>query len=309
MPCLAALIIFSILGIFSASHRRLAKEALDCVFRRVTLRPCDTGFDVRVKAKILGPILPRYPKVARLVAKYFEGIAWVFMVLMTVSTIMTVQGLYNFWAWGDCNGQYATGGFCAFDPTGENSKITGGDGAECKDLGMASTNLSTEGVVTTLFPTSGEGKEVWFAGCYGCEFSRRTYPLIKALTESQPVMMRWGHFVTKEETRHLLAYDACVQQLVPERYANYVDRLYQADLSDLTNEAFALQVVSELGLAPEMVEVCLEDEGTTQLVQQQQNELAKTGLYGTPTVFIDDTAVVGPKPMRVYERLVRGSWF
>jgi hypothetical protein len=129
---------------------------------------------------------------------------------------------------GDCNGQYATGGFCAFDPTGENSKITGGDGAECKDLGIASINLSTEGVVTTLFPTSGEGKEVWFVGCYGCEFSRRTYPLIKALADNYPVMMRWGHFVTKEETRHLLTYDACVQQLIPERYADYVDRLYQA---------------------------------------------------------------------------------
>jgi 2-hydroxychromene-2-carboxylate isomerase len=81
------------------------------------------------------------------------------------------------------------------------------------------------------------------------------------------------------------------------------------DLGDVANEAYAREVVGELGLTPDMLEVCMVDEGTTQLVQQQQNELAKTGLYGTPTIFIDETAVVGPKPMRVYERLVRGSWF
>ena len=57
MFCLIALIIFSILGIFSATHRQLAKEALDCVFRRVTLRPCNTGFDKKVKGKVIGKLL------------------------------------------------------------------------------------------------------------------------------------------------------------------------------------------------------------------------------------------------------------
>ena len=54
MFCIVAFIVLSILGIFSATNRALAREAMDCVFRRVTLRPCNTGFDEKMKARILG---------------------------------------------------------------------------------------------------------------------------------------------------------------------------------------------------------------------------------------------------------------
>lgn len=54
MLCLVALIVFSILGIFSLSYRQLAKEALDCVFRRMTFRSCNTGFQEKVRAKVSG---------------------------------------------------------------------------------------------------------------------------------------------------------------------------------------------------------------------------------------------------------------
>jgi hypothetical protein len=308
MPCLAALLIFSILGIFSASHRKLAKEAFDCVFRRVTLRPCDTGFDVKVKAKVLGPILPRYPKAARVVSRHFEKLAWVFMILMTVSTVYTFQGIYNFWAWGDCNGQYASGGFCAFDPTGENSKITGQDGAECKDLGLASANLSVEGVDTSLFPAYGEGPEVFFIGCYACDYTRKTYPLIKDLLSRNEVRFRFAHYVTKAETTYSLAYDACVQTLQPDRFLDYVDGMFALTPEQLADEGEVKTMVLDMGVDEASLTACLADPETQRLVQRQQNELAKTGLYGTPTIFIRDEPVVGPKPVRVYERLIRGWW-
>jgi len=31
----------------------------------------------------------------------------------------------------------------------------------------------------------------------------------------------------------------------------------------------------------------------------------KTGVYGTPTVFVNGEPIVGPKPYRVYERLLK----
>lgn len=52
MLCLAALVVFSILGIFSASYRPLAREAFNCVFRKMTLRSCNTGFDQKIKTKL-----------------------------------------------------------------------------------------------------------------------------------------------------------------------------------------------------------------------------------------------------------------
>jgi hypothetical protein len=57
MPCIIALIVFSIMGIFSASHRALAKEAFSCVFKRITFRPCDTGFQEKIKGKILSKLI------------------------------------------------------------------------------------------------------------------------------------------------------------------------------------------------------------------------------------------------------------
>ena len=57
MFCIVAFIVLSIISIFSVSHRALAKEAFDCVFRRVTLRPCNTGFQEKMKAQITGKLL------------------------------------------------------------------------------------------------------------------------------------------------------------------------------------------------------------------------------------------------------------
>ena len=72
MFCIVAFVILGIMGIFSATNRALAKEAFDCVLRRVTLRPCNTGFDQKMKAKILGSVITRSEFAARLISKNFE---------------------------------------------------------------------------------------------------------------------------------------------------------------------------------------------------------------------------------------------
>ena len=72
MPCIVALIVFGIMGIFSASQRALAKEALDCVFKRVTFRACNTGFAEKVKGKLLAKVLKRSTFLAKVLNKYYE---------------------------------------------------------------------------------------------------------------------------------------------------------------------------------------------------------------------------------------------
>ncbi len=78
MFCIVAFVILGILGIFSATRRELAKEALHCVFRRVILRPCDTGFDEKLKARILGSVIMRSETAARILNRNFELLSWVF---------------------------------------------------------------------------------------------------------------------------------------------------------------------------------------------------------------------------------------
>ena len=103
MFCLIALITFSILGIFSATHRQLAKEAFDCVFRRITLRPCNTGFDKKIKGRIVGKLLNRSPRLAKSVYHYWEAISWFLVILFFVSLFFSVKSAYNLVRYKTCD--------------------------------------------------------------------------------------------------------------------------------------------------------------------------------------------------------------
>ena len=103
MFCLTALIVFSIMGIFSATHRRLAKEAFDCVFRRITFRPCNTGFDQKVKGKIIGKLLDKSPKLARGIHRFWEQISWALVIIFFVSMFFSVRSAYNLAVYKTCD--------------------------------------------------------------------------------------------------------------------------------------------------------------------------------------------------------------
>jgi len=112
------MIVFSILALFSARYRPLAKEAFDCVFRRVTLRKCESGLDVRVKSKIVGKIMQKSPKLAKPIYKHFETISWFFVILFFVSLIFTANAVYNIIAYNNCNGPGDDSGYCIITGTG-----------------------------------------------------------------------------------------------------------------------------------------------------------------------------------------------
>ncbi|GMR19261.1 MAG: hypothetical protein BMS9Abin34_393 [Patescibacteria group bacterium] len=103
MLCLIALIVFSVLGIFSATHRQLAKEAFNCVFRRVTLRPCDTGFDQKIKGKIIGKLLAKSPKLARGAHRFWEPLSWVMVILFFGSLFLSGRSVYNLVKFKTCD--------------------------------------------------------------------------------------------------------------------------------------------------------------------------------------------------------------
>lgn len=120
MICIAALIVLAILSLVSAKYRPYAKEALNCVARRLTLRPCTVRFDQKVKAKITAKLLKRNAKLARFTHKHFESISWVFTIILIVSLVLAVNGLANLWLYGTCD---PDGGNCPFAAT-EPEKCT-----------------------------------------------------------------------------------------------------------------------------------------------------------------------------------------
>jgi len=105
MICLLALIVLGIISIFSASHRPLAMEAFDCVFRRLTLRKCTTGFDKKMRMKISGKFINTHPKISRFLYKYFEAISWAFTGILIVSLLISANSAYNLYVYGSCDPQ------------------------------------------------------------------------------------------------------------------------------------------------------------------------------------------------------------
>ncbi|MCX6767226.1 MAG: hypothetical protein NTY90_00640 [Candidatus Micrarchaeota archaeon] len=100
--CLVALVVFAVLAVFSARYRPLALEAFECVARRMTLRPCETGLDQRIKAKVLSKILAKSPGTARFINKNFEVISWVFTIIFFVSLAYSLLAVYNLYVFGTC---------------------------------------------------------------------------------------------------------------------------------------------------------------------------------------------------------------
>ena len=103
--CLVALVVLAFMGIFSAKYRRWAREAFDCVCRRLVLRPCRTEFNQKVKAKVTSKLMKKHAGAARFTMKHFESISWVFTVVFIVSLLLTVVGGYNLAVYGTCDPQ------------------------------------------------------------------------------------------------------------------------------------------------------------------------------------------------------------
>jgi len=114
MICIVALFALAAMSIFSARYRPWAKEAFDCVFRRITLRPCNTNFDQKVKSRIVGKMMKRHPKCAKLIFRHFEAISWALTILLVVSLIFAGIGIYNYAKYGNCNG-LGSDEFCVFE--------------------------------------------------------------------------------------------------------------------------------------------------------------------------------------------------
>lgn len=109
--CIIALIVFAILGIFSARYRKLAKEAAICTFRKLTLKPCDTGLDTRIKANVTSKLM-NYPKTAKFVHKNFDTLMSALFIVTIISMVLTgvygISGVYNYIQFGNCHGPDST---------------------------------------------------------------------------------------------------------------------------------------------------------------------------------------------------------
>ncbi len=302
MFCFIALIVFAILGIFSASHRALAKEAFQCVFRRVTLRACNTGFKEKMQAKILGKLINRSSRVAKFVSHRFELLAWIFFILSIVSTVWVAKGVYDFYVYGNCNGLNSTG-FCAFDPKGNNSAVSTISTRPCSLKPPTESDLTLKNVNVSLFPTKNTQakNKVVLIGCYLCDYTRKAYPLIKKFVTENNVQYTFAHYPTKSASSYLTAYVDCAYQQNKDKFWEWNDKMFASSKEDLFKPEYVQSLLGKEGYDVGKIKACVNSQATKTLVNKQIDQLVGTGVYGTPTLFINGKAFVGPKPYRVYQ--------
>jgi thiol-disulfide isomerase/thioredoxin len=309
MFCIIAFVVLAILGIFSASNRELAKEALDCVLRRVTLRPCNTGFDEKMKAKILGVVITRSETAAMVLNKNFEVFSWVFFVMMLGSSIWTVRGFYLFYTTGSCNGLNSSA-FCVFDPTGKNNQVTNISNS-CKITPTTEAGVSLTGVSLAKMPVLdlGGADKVVFVGCYHCDYSRLAYPMIWDLVNKFKVNFTFFNYPVKEPTDYFTKLSTCAYQQDQDKFWKFNDVLFSGEKTNLDNDAYIQKTLVDNGYDPGKIKACVNAPETETLVKSQMSEVMKTGFYGTPTVFINGKAMIGPKPYRVYAINLKGLFY
>lgn len=307
MICILALVVFGILGIFSATHRKIAMEAFDCVFRRISLRKCDSGLDKRLKSQITGKLMRKNPVVARFTFRHFELLSWFFTIIFILSLIYAGIGGYNYYMYGNCNGPNEEG-FCIFDPLGSNSKFSATQtGESCTVEQQTRENLSLANINLKTFPEINRNakNDVVFIGCYTCPYTRESYSTIKKLFDRQDINFVFVHLPVKEDTYFISNILNCVNEADKAKFIEFNDKLFAIDISMLKNENEVLKVIEEIGLNKEDIKQCSYTERIKNITHLQISEIQKIGIYGTPTVFVNEKAVVGPKPYRVYKRLLQ----
>ncbi|NTV22989.1 MAG: DsbA family protein [Nanoarchaeota archaeon] len=300
MICIIALIIFSIMSIFSVRYRALAKEAFDCVFRRMTFRPCTSGLDRRLKTSILGKVSRKHLGMAKFVARHFEAISWFFTILMFVSLFFTAQGIYNYVVYGNCNGEQ--GGFCVYDALAPQQSST------CTD-----PSINVNGTAFAL-PTTDDDPSIGPAdakvtiiefGCYSCPYTKKAEPIVTEILKKYEGKIKFVyrdfHIPTHpgSEIRAVAANCANDQG----KYWEYHDALFKRQEEELTADKLK-SIASDLGLSLEF-NTCLDSMAYLDETNKDFEDGKLAGVSGTPTFFINGKeTIVGVKPLAYFSGII-----
>ncbi|MBI5036078.1 DsbA family protein [Candidatus Micrarchaeota archaeon] len=284
--CIVALFVFAVLGIFSARYRSLAGEAFRCVFKTITLRPCDTGLDRRIKNKIIIKTMQRSPKLARVLNQNFHILSIAFTLLFFASMAYSAVSVYNYFAFGNCNGPNSPA-FCVFDEI----------------LGRNPTALKP--VLPGVGPVLGNGsiKLVEF-GCFSCPYTRETQQALKEFLAKHPeVALEFRALPIQKHEDSFISAQAAFCALEQDRFWQYHDSLF-ADVDH--SEAHLKKIAERLGLDVAVFSDCLPSDRSKQRVDKDIEAGVAAGIYGTPAFFLGNASRVGPQTEPEFENLLKG---
>lgn len=310
MICVIAMIVFGILGIFSAKYRVIAKEAFSCVFKKMTLQKCDSSLDTRLKSQITGSMMRWWPSGGRFLYKYFEWFSWTFLIITIITLFFFGQGIYYYAMYGNCNGPNSNA-FCIFDPLGSNNKpLNETVGSVCAIPGHSQNKTLTAPAVGELLHGVYKGNKdakvvIIEFGCYSCHYSSIAEPTVKKLIKHYDgkILYVYKDFplsLTHQNANK--AAEAAHCALEQGKYWEYRDYLFANQQrqfpEDLTGYA------KELDLDVASFNKCLDSGIYNVTIEDNYQQGINSGITVTPTFFINNVSVVGAKDYSEFKKII-----
>ena len=114
MVCIAAFIILAIIGVFVAiisifkpkvgkAYWKMFKKAWGCLWKKVRLQKCETGFKDDVKNTLLSRVIVKHPKWVKPLSVIIEIISVIIVVVAVWAILTAIKSLLALWALGSCN--------------------------------------------------------------------------------------------------------------------------------------------------------------------------------------------------------------
>jgi len=296
--CIIALPVFAILGIFSVKYRKLTLDSLDCIFRTVTFRKCRSSLDDRIKSYMAGKTLKVSPVLSGVIYKNYKLISWIILIIFLWSIYGTSVGIYNYAQYGNCNGPSDTG-FCMLDPTGQNTKTS-----EIEvDKQSKVIYAKLEGDDPIIGNKNAELTIIEF-GCYACPYTKKAEPTVKEVLDYYKGKVNL-QFKTFYIPHHNMSYRSalaanCAQE--QGKYIEYHNSLFENQ--EQLNEALLHELANNLGMNITKFDECLLAEKYKNEVESDTLAGVHAGVAGTPTFFVNEQKIVGPKPLRTFKTII-----
>ncbi len=297
--CIIGLVVFGILGIFSAKYRRLAKESFKCVFRMATFRPCESNLDQQARANSASLLMGISPATAKFVYKYFFALSWIMVILFIGSIGAIGWGAYNYFAFGNCNGPNSTG-FCPF------SHISSGATISINDVSLEKSPVrGNESAPINI---------IEFA-CLQCPYSKQAAPVVRQVLDAYPeeTKLTFKFFPLPQHNNGQLAARAGICANEQGKFWELHDELFekQNEISNNVSDEQATKniktIASNAGINITVFDKCLYSNETGDRVKQDYDAAVNLGLKGTPTFFIKEKKLTGPQPFSAFKKIIESK--
>jgi protein-disulfide isomerase len=284
------------MSIFSAKYRPLAKEGLRCVFRTITMKPCDTGMDDRIKAELVSGVLKFSPGAARFVNRHFTSLSWIFVLLTVASMLYSAYGLYNFYFYGNCDGPNSVNGCIINDLTGDYGRFSAPTDLiapkEMDGIAVGNPNASV--------------RIVEF-GCFTCPYTAEAEPTIQALLAKYNGSIYYI-FKPFPLPNHRYSQDAARAVLCANLQGKPWElrkAIFEQQKVCSTDGVIAIkEIANESKLDMAAFNACFDGNETGPALATFIQEGKDAHLYATPTFFINGKPLVGPKSLDEFEKAI-----